>query len=177
MTQKAVCEVPRLSQEDADLLSRHLADETAAQKDVLSQLVEQERLLAKHDVNGLKKMLVGSDPMLARLQALTEMRMRIVSLLAKRLGLPPEAVSVTRVLESLGSSDKSRLGGTAAELRKLLGEVERRTRRVNVLLRCASDTNSAFIHGMLGETTPLRPYQQDGRRAPSSGIPHFAREL
>jgi hypothetical protein len=177
MSKNALCENPEISQEDADLLGRHLAEETAAQQEVLRQLIEQERLLAKHDVTGLKRLLIDSDPMLARLQALTEVRMRILSLLGKRLGVPPESVSVTRVLASIAPPHKSRLDGNAAELRKLLGEVERRTRRVNVLLRCASETNSALLHGMLGEVAPLRPYQPDGRRAPASGLPHFAREI
>jgi FlgN protein len=173
----ATCEAPRLTQEDAELLGRHLADETAAQQEVLRQLVEQERLLARHDVNGLKRLLVDSDPVLAKLQGLTEMRMRIMSLLGKRLGIPPESVSVSRVLASIAPPHGSRLDGHAAELRKLLGEVERRTRRVNVLLRCASDTNSALLHGILGETAPLRPYRPDGQPVRATGMPHFAREI
>jgi hypothetical protein len=168
---------PRLSREDAELLDRHLTDETATQQEILRQLAEQERLLAKHDVKGLKRFLVDSDPTLARLQGLTEMRMRIMSLLAKRLGVAPETVTVTRVLASVASPERDRLDGHAAELRKLLGEVERRTRRVNVLLRCASETNSALLHGILGEPAPLRPYGPGGQRGPATGLPHFAREI
>jgi FlgN protein len=177
MSQNAISENPKLTQEDAEMLGRHLADEAATQQEVLGRLVEQERLLARHDVNGLKKLLIDSDPMLARLQALTEMRLRIMSLLGKRLGVPADSVSVTRVLADVPAEHKDRLDAHAAGLRKVLGEVEKRTRRVNVLLRCASETNSALLHGILGDAAPLRPYQPDGSRAPSSGLPHFAREI
>ena len=167
----------RLSTEDADLLGRHIAEEMAAQREVLQRLAEQERLLARHDVDGLKRFLRESDPILARLQGLTEARMRVMSLLGKRLGVPAESVSVSRVLESIGSAEKNRLDGDAAGLRILLKDVERRTRRVNVMLRYASETNHALLHTLLGEPAPLRPYQPDGRRVPSSGMPHFARDF
>ena len=123
------------------------------------------------------RFLVDSDPMLARLQTLTEMRMRIMSLLAKRLGLSTEACSMDRVLEAVEDDDRARLEAQAAALKKLLQAVVRHTRRVNVLLRNASETNQALLHALLGEHTPLRPYLPDGQRAPSSGLPHFSRDL
>jgi hypothetical protein len=159
------------------MLGRHIVEETAAQREVLGKLVEQEKLLARHDVNGLKQSLMESDPILARLQALIEARMRILNLFGRRLGVPAESVSVSLVLESTGAAEKNRLNGHAAELRKLLKDVERRTRRVNVMLRYARETDHAILHALLGEQAPLRPYQPDGRRVPSSGMPHFARDI
>lgn len=170
------CET-KLTADDADLLGCHLAEEVQAQQEVLRRLGEQERLLVAHDVDGLHRFLLDGDPLLARLQALTEMRIRITSLLGRRLGVPAEAVSVTRVLASVTPDVRGRIEREAAALRKLLAEVERRTRRVNVLLHSAADTNQALLHALLGEQAPLRPYRADGRRTPSSGLPHFAREL
>src|SRR5687767_7870038 len=160
-----VCEAPRLFSADIELLEHHLAEETSAQRELLGRLTEQQRLLVKNDVNGLKKLLAESDPMLARLQSLTEMRFRIMSLLAKRLGIPVDSCSVTRLLESVDADDGARLGKAANELRVVLKDVDRRSRRVNVLLRHASETNQALLHALLGEHTPLRLYRPDGQRA------------
>jgi hypothetical protein len=159
------------------MFGRHLAQETEAQHEVLRRLGEQEKLLARHDVGGLERFLRDSDPILARLQGLTEMRIRILNLLGKRLGVPPESVSVTRVLERVGDPEGESLRDRAAALRKVLKEVDRRTRRVNVMLRYASDTNHALLDALLGGPAPLRTYQADGTRAPSAGIPRFAREI
>jgi FlgN protein len=177
MSPTAICESPTLSSVDADLLERHLTHETTAQQEVLRHLGEQERLLAGHDVAGLKRLLSGSDPVLARLQEITEARIRIMEALGKGLGRPAAEVTIARVLDALEPRDRDRLGARAAEVRKLVAEVERRTRRVTVLLRCAAETNDALLHGILGGEAPLRPYQPDGRRAPSAGLSHFTREF
>src|SRR5436190_19246395 len=108
-----------LATEDAEMLGRHLVDEADAQQEVLKRLCEQEKLLARHDVKGLEKLLVESDPILARLQGLLQTRIRITSLIGRRLGVPPESVSVSRVLEKVAPPDRDRLSGRAAELRRL----------------------------------------------------------
>lgn len=172
-----VCDAPQLFSADVELLEHHLAEEISAQREVLGRLTDQQQLLVKNDVNGLKRFLAESDPILARLQGLTEMRLRIMSLLAKRLGISVDSCTITRVLESVDADDRARLGKSADELRIVLKDVDRRTRRVNVLLRHASETNQALLHALLGEETPLRLYRPDGQRAPSSGLPHFARDF
>jgi hypothetical protein len=172
-----VCEAPRLIPADVELLAHHLAEEIAAQQDVLRRLAHQERLLVTNDVNGLKQFLADSDPMLARLQALTEMRLRIMSLFARRLGVSVDSCTVARVLDNVDQEDRERLASAARELRSTLRDVDARTRRVNVLLRHAAETNEALLHGLLGGQAPLRTYQADGRRAPPPGLPHFARDF
>jgi flagellar biosynthesis/type III secretory pathway chaperone len=173
----SVCEISMLTSADIELLGHHLTEEISAQEDVLRRLGEQERFLVKNDVNGLKQFLAESDPMLARLQSLTEMRMRIMGLFAKRLGIPVDSCSVSRVLASIEPDDRERLSEQANVLRNLLKEVDRRTRRVNVLLRHASETNQALLHALLGEHAPLRLYSPDGKRPVTSGLPHFARDF
>jgi hypothetical protein len=177
MIPSSTIEKTRLPAEDAEMLGRHLADEADAQQEVFRRLGEQERLLARHDVGGLERFLRESDPILARLQTLIETRIRILRLLGRRLGMPAESVTVTRVLERLDQPDRERLSGRAASLRKALKDVDRRARRVNVMLRYAADTNHALLDALLGSPSPLRPYQPDGTRAPSAGLPRFAREL
>jgi hypothetical protein len=173
----SVCEQTRLSAADIELLAHHLSEEKAAQEEVLRGLIRQERLLVTNDAAGLRQLLVESDPTLARLQALTGMRMRIMGLIAKRLGVAAEACTLETVLEDLDGPDRARLASQAAELRKVIREVVLHTRRVNVLLRHASDTNQVLLHALLGEDAPLRPYLPDGQRAPSTGLSRFARDF
>jgi hypothetical protein len=171
------CEEAMLASADVELLEDHLGEEIAAQEVVLQRLEEQERLLVANDVPGLRAFLAGSDPVLARLQALTEMRLRIMSLLGKRLGIPVDSCTVTRVLEAAESEDRARLAGQAVKLKAILKDVSKRTRRVNVLLRHASDTTQALIHALLGGPAPVRLYGPDGQRSAPSGVPHFARDV
>jgi hypothetical protein len=171
------CETSRLSAADVELLEHHLRDEVGAQNEVLRRLAEQERLVVKNDVAGLKQFLAESDPILARLQTLTEMRLRIMSLLARRLGIPVDACSVSRVLESVDGDDREKLACAAAGLHTALKDVERRTRRVNVLLRHAAETNQALLHALLGEEAPLKLYRPDGQCTPATGVPHFAKDF
>jgi flagellar biosynthesis/type III secretory pathway chaperone len=172
-----VCDTSRLTAADVELLEHHLGDEISAQNEVLGRLTEQERLLVKNDVAGLKKFLAESDPLLARLQTLTEMRMRIMTLLSRRLGIQVDACTVRVVLESVDADDRQRLASSAAELHAILKNVEKRTRRVNVLLRHAAETNESLLHALLGDEAPLRLYRPDGQRTPSTGLPHFARDF
>jgi hypothetical protein len=166
-----------LAAEDADMLARHLADETEAQREVLRRLADQERLLARHDIRSLERNLLESDPILARLQTLMQTRIRIMTLLGKRLGVAPEAVSMSQVAARVGPEARDRLVRAAAELRKVLEDVARHTGRVNVMLRYAADTDRALLDALLGGQSPLRPYGQDGRRQASSALPRFAREF
>jgi hypothetical protein len=172
-----VCEAAMLSCADVELLEHHLSQEIAAQGEVLRGLQEQERLLVKNDVEGLRRFLAESDPLLARLQALTEMRMRIVALLAKHLGIDPSACGLRDVLEAVADADRERLSAQAARLRSKLKEVDRITRRVNVLLRHAAETNEALLHALLGGPAPLRTYGPDGQATSSGAAPRFTRDL
>jgi hypothetical protein len=171
------CEAAMLASADVELLEDHLGEEIAAQEIVLERLAEQERLLVANDVEGLKTFLAGSDPVLARLQTLTEMRLRIMSLLGKRLGIPVDACTVSRVLEAAEPEDRTRLAGETERLKAILKDVSKRTRRVNVLLRHASETNQALIHALLGGQAPPKLYGPDGQRTQPSSVPHFSRDF
>lgn len=172
-----VCEAPRLTSADIELLEHHLGDEIATQQEVMKRLGEQEGLLVRNDVAGLKKFLAESDPMLARLQTLTQMRLRIMSLLSRRLDMTVGQCTVKHVVEAAGGDDRSTLTGLAATLKDLLKDVDRRTRRVNLLLRHAAETNDLLLHAILGDSAPARLYRPDGSRAPSVGLPHFTKVL
>jgi hypothetical protein len=177
MSQTATCEKRTLPAGDADMLGRHLADEASAQREVIRHLADQERLLVRNDVAGLRARLADGDPMLARLQALTVSRMAILVVLARRLGVPADDVTMDLVLDAVDAADRDHLAARTFELKKLLAEVGHRTRRVNALLRSASDTNEALLHGVLGGQAPIRTYRPDGRRGPHSGLSHFTREI
>jgi hypothetical protein len=98
-------------------------------------------------------------------------------MLGRKLGIAADDLSVSRILESVDSEDAERLARRSSELKRLLKEVAARTRRVNVLLRHAAETNRVLLHALLGETAPLRPYRPDGNPAPASGLSHFSKEL
>jgi hypothetical protein len=171
-----VCEI-RLTSADVALLEDHLEAEIAGQEEVLKRLAEQEALLVRNDVAGLKRFLADSDPMLARLQTLTEMRLRIMSLLSRRLGVHVDACTVADVLDAADDTDRAALAALRENLRGVLVQVDRRTRRVNALLRQAADTNEILLHAILGDSPPARVYRPDGRRVPAAGLPHFTKVL
>jgi hypothetical protein len=172
-----LCAPARFQPADVDALGRHLDEEASAQREVLERLGEQEGLLVKNDVAGLKDHLVASDALLARLQTLTEARRRIVTALAQRIGLAVDRCSLDLILSELDEPARGEIAARASALRKAVEDVVRRTRRLTVLIRHASETNQALLHALLGDDAPLRPYLPDGRRATSSGMPHFARDF
>ncbi len=169
----------RVTSADAAQLSSYLRDELTIQDVVQQRLVEKERLIVKQDTAGLQALLAECEPVLQHLEELTQRRLRILSLIGRRLGLPAEDITMQEVIDHTDEPDRAELADLREKLRDRLQQVGRLNRRVNVLIRHALDTNRALLHVLFGERQPrARGYAASGQPVDTiSPSPHFSREL
>ncbi len=148
---------------DVDLLISYLEEEAQVQSRLLKKLVEKEALLVKQDLDGLKQCLGQSAPIVERLEACTQRRIRILRSFGGRLGLSPEHIQISGLLDRCADEDRSGLEEARNRLRDVLVRVGNQNRRNHILIRNGIELNEALVLALFGGGETHKTYDRTAR--------------
>jgi len=156
-----------LTSTDVDLLVAYMADEEASQRDLLEKLERKEECLVRQDLDALQQCLAETEPIVARLEACTRRRVRILRAIGGRLGVDPEEIRVATLVSRAPAGDRRRLEEAREKLRDVLARIGRQNRRNHVLIKNGIEVNDALVRALFGggEEAP-RTYDRSARGRP-----------
>ena len=103
----------------------HLSAQIASARSLLAVVLEQGVAIRERDVQGVVRLAGMLRGEMGRRQLLDEQRSRLLSRCGERLGVPPETVTLTGLLELMRADQAERARNLSAELKGLLAELQR----------------------------------------------------
>ena len=152
-----------LASSDVDLLVAYLLDEEEVQSQLHRKLGEKERYLVKQDLDALETCLRETEPVVKRLEICTHRRVRILRALGGRLGMQPEEIQISSLLERCSDQDRLRLEEARNRLRDVLVQIGNQNRRNHVLIKNGIELNESLVMALFGRGEVRRTYDHTAK--------------
>lgn len=157
----------------ADDLLCHLAAQIGSAERLLALVLEQGAAIRRRDVHDVVRLAAMLQGEMSRRQAIEQERGQLLRRSGLRLGVPPEAVTITRLAGLLDRDSAAKASARSAQLRGILHELQRE----HLLNRALMKVELSFLHHLMrtfsldadpGYDSSGGP--QQGRRDPAAGL-------